>query len=144
MNLDHRVLAASTVVSHEPPKCSAERPCATCPFVLGNDKALARFAVDMNHPGVRAGRIGQMLRPLTWVLARLFPTLVAKWTRRLARLIANDLPFICHSSLYKFDGAKTTVRAESEWRLCAGVRSIDSTPLDVLDAAVDATPDTRP
>lgn len=121
----HReVLDASTVICSRPPKDAAECPCATCPFIEGNDRALAKLVVDMQHPNAPYTRLQKALVPLLRIVARLFPKFVAGLTRKLARKIADELPFICHSSLYEFNGKGSTVKPQSEWRLCKGAEAL--------------------
>lgn len=121
MSLKSAAVDANTLYGVRVPTCAAEVPCATCPFVQGNDQALARLAAEMVHPDAPHQRLTQALRPLVRLIARFAPGYAAKGVRRMARMIADErAAFVCHSSLYKFDGRNTTVKPESEWRLCRG------------------------
>lgn len=116
-----KMLETSTVFTMLP-HCASDAPCASCPFLVGNDRELARVAVDLLHPDAPFYRTQRLLRPLMVLVARVWPAKVASWTRSMARVISSgDRNFICHSSVYKLDGSNTTVKPKEQWRLCKGV-----------------------
>lgn len=98
-------------------------PCATCPFLKGNDKALAKLSLDMNHPNAPYEKLSRVLRPVAWVVVHLFPKWAANVIRKAARELATNTDFfVCHSSIYKFAGKQTTVTPQAEWRKCKGAQ----------------------
>lgn len=110
-----------TVRLERPPKEAASEPCATCPFRKGNDRELARLVPEMVHPDSPLAWVNQFLKPIARILVRIAPRFVAWNTRVLAKRLAARVPFVCHSSIYKFDhGRLDDLCDESEWRLCAG------------------------
>lgn len=110
----------------QPLNCAADTPCKTCPFVVGNDAALAKLFVEMITPQLPGYRFEKILRPVMRVVARLFPKLLTKLVRWTAtKQVQTGAPFICHSSVYKFEvGAETHLQPPEQWRVCKGSEKV--------------------
>lgn len=96
-------------------------PCASCPFVEGNDRELARAATKFRG-NVKSWpmRLFELAcAPVMFVWSRVHPKSLAAALRKYAKRVnSNTGVFICHSTIY--DLQRGGVRGHEEFKRCAG------------------------